>query len=177
MIETENIGFVARKENLPNATAHPIELMEFSMTIRRSFLRLVLLIIVASLLGTLVGCSASPMASLKDAPEFISDAPPRVQEAYVYAMDHPDDLMNYPCYCGCGNMGHTSNLSCYISEIGPDGTVAWDNHAAGCGICVDITQDVMRLHEEGKSPPEIRAYIDATYSSFGPGTDTPYPTQ
>jgi len=37
---------------------------------------------------------------------------------------------------------------------------------------VDITRDVMRLTREGKSKAEIRAYIDRTYSRFGPPTDT-----
>jgi hypothetical protein len=33
----------------------------------------------------------------------------------------------------------------------------------------------MRLTREGKVAPEIRAYVDATYSGFGPATDTPLP--
>lgn len=72
-------------------------------------------------------------------------------------------------------MGHTSNLSCYIQDIAPDGAITFDNHANGCGICVDITQDVMRLKGEGWSSSAVRAYIDAQYSAFGPGTDTPLP--
>jgi hypothetical protein len=30
----------------------------------------------------------------------------------------------------------------------------------------------MRLMREGKDPKEIRAYIDAEYSQYGPSTDT-----
>jgi hypothetical protein len=41
---------------------------------------------------------------------------------------------------------------------------------------VDITLDVMRLKADGWSSPDIRAYIDNTYSAFGPATDTPLPT-
>jgi hypothetical protein len=26
----------------------------------------------------------------------------------------------------------------------------------------------MRLSKEGKSPPDIRAYVDATYAKYGP---------
>jgi hypothetical protein len=33
---------------------------------------------------------------------------------------------------------------------------------------VDITQDAMRLTKEGKRPPDIKAYVDRTYSRFGP---------
>ena len=32
---------------------------------------------------------------------------------------------------------------------------------------VDITLDAMRLLKDGKSVPEIRAYVDATYSRYG----------
>jgi cytochrome c-type biogenesis protein CcmH/NrfF len=52
--------------------------------------------------------------------------------------------------------------------VDTNGTITFDNHALGCSICVDITQDVMRLQREGKSDQEIRAYIDGTYSKYGP---------
>jgi len=42
---------------------------------------------------------------------------------------------------------------------------------------VDITRDVMRYWQEGKSLVEIRKSIDATYSRFGPPTDTEWPQQ
>ena len=132
------------------------------------------------LLASLSGCAGRnqhmySMAPTSDLPTFVHDAPVSVQEAYQFAIANPHELENYPCYCGCGAMGHTSNLSCYVQSIDGDGTITFDNHAAGCGICVDITQDVMRLMDQGKSPPEIRTYIDATYSPFGPSTDTPFP--
>jgi len=38
---------------------------------------------------------------------------------------------------------------------------------------VDITRDVMRMLDEGKSLKEIRAYVDRSYSRFGPSTPTP----
>lgn len=108
-------------------------------------------------------------------PTFLDDAPARVREAYQLAIAHPDELAKYPCYCGCVAMGHTSNLSCYVSEVDASDAMTFDVHAADCGICVDITQDVMRLLGEGKSSQERRAYIDATYSAFGPSTNTPLP--
>ncbi len=110
-------------------------------------------------------------------PAYVLDAPPSVKEAYQYAVTHPRELEKYPCFCGCGNMGHTSNLSCYVKNIATDGTVTFDNHAAGCGICVDITRDVMRMMGEGKKAPQIRTYIDAQYGSFGPSTNTPLPLE
>jgi len=109
-------------------------------------------------------------------PDWAQNAPPRVRESYQYAVSHPDELAKYPCYCGCGPMGHTSNLSCYVQEFATDGSITYDSHAMGCGICVDITQDVMRLKAEGQSSPQVRAYIDAQYSPFGPSTDTAFPS-
>jgi hypothetical protein len=112
------------------------------------------------------GSSASdtPSASAAALPDWVRDAPPRVREAYQYAVADPDELSKYPCYCGCGAMGHTSNLSCYVQNIAPDGTITFDSH-------------VKRLKAQGQSSPQVRAYIDAQYSSFGPGTDTPLPTE
>ena len=135
-------------------------------------------LLLIGLLVTACGASQTPAYELAPAsalPEFVRNEPPAVRQAYRFALANPDELAKYPCYCGCGGMGHTSNLSCYIRDIAPDGTVTFDNHAVGCGICVDITQDVMRLMNEGQSAPQIRAYIDAQYSAFGPSTDTPLP--
>jgi hypothetical protein len=111
-------------------------------------------------------------AMLTDA---IQAAPETVQQAYLFAVEHPDILAHQPCYCGCGAMGHASNLDCFVREVKPDGTIDYDSHALNCGICVDIAQDVMRLTDEGMSQSDIRAYIDNKYSPFGPSTDTPFP--
>ena len=152
----------------------------FHRTLRRGGL---LLIVVGAAL--LAGCAGQTTASVSSAlyslapegslPDFLADAAPRVRDAYRFAIANPHALDTVPCYCGCGNMGHTSNLSCYIKEVDKAGKVVFDNHADGCGICVDITQDVMRLMADGRSPKEIRAYIDSTYSPFGPPTDTELP--
>lgn len=124
------------------------------------------------LLSLLTACSAQAGQIL---PEFIQNAPPRVQEAYHFAHEHPEMLVNQPCYCGCGPMGHLNNLDCFIQSFDEVGNVIWDSHASGCGICVDIALDVKRMAEEGWSQLQIRIYIDATYSQFGPSTDTPLP--
>ncbi len=122
----------------------------------------------------LAGCGAASsahdvkMAPASMLPQAMQTAPERVREAYQFAAANPAALQNVPCYCGCGAMGHTSNYSCYIKQAKADGTFVFDEHALGCSICVDITQDVMRLSREGKSPPDIRAFIVSTYSSFGP---------
>jgi hypothetical protein len=103
----------------------------------------------------------------------IQKSPVIVQQAYQFAAANPDILTEIPCYCGCGDMGHTSNYSCYVSKITSDGVITYDTHALGCSICVDITQDTMRLLRQGKSIQEIRNYIDQNYSKFGPSNMKP----
>jgi hypothetical protein len=134
--------------------------------------------IACAVMMLLAACSsvASPFALAPESelPDFVHNVSHRVREAYQFAIANQEELAKYPCYCGCGAMGHLSNLNCYL-HADTRGTLVFDTHAVGCGICVDITQDVMRLLREGKSSPEIRAYIDAQYSSFGPSTNTPLP--
>jgi len=130
-------------------------------------------LIVVLLASSLSACSGNStrtmsMASLDQMPAEVQTAPTVVQQAYQFAAANPDVMQHIPCYCGCGNIGHTSNYSCYVSGVDDQAHITFDNHALGCSICVDITQDVMRLLKEGKSPQEARSYIDANYSKFGP---------
>jgi hypothetical protein len=108
------------------------------------------------------------MMPMDQMPAEVQSAPVTVQEAYQFASANPDVMKNIPCYCGCGNVGHTSNYDCYVSSEDEQGNITFDNHALGCSICVDITQDVMRMLQDGESPQDARAYIDSTYSKFGP---------
>jgi hypothetical protein len=108
------------------------------------------------------------MASLVQMPADVKNAPVTVQQAYQFNVANPELLKQIPCYCGCGSMGHTSNYACYVTDVGGDGKINYDTHALGCSICVDITQDTMRLLRQGKTVPEIRAYVDQTYSKYGP---------
>ena len=141
-----------------------------------SFRRLTLLLVTLALIlsGALSACSTQtadhsfPMASMTDMPSEVQSAPVTVQQAYQFAVANPDVMHELPCYCGCGPIGHTSNYSCYVAEQNADGSVkTFDNHALGCSICVDITQDAMRMLREGKTVPEIQAYVDQTYSKYG----------
>jgi hypothetical protein len=108
------------------------------------------------------------MTPSSELPAEVRGAPSAVREAYQFAGANPEVLREIPCYCGCGAMGHTSNLACYVSEISAAGEIRYDSHALGCSICVDITQDAMRMLRRGSSVSEIRAYVDGTYSAFGP---------
>lgn len=137
--------------------------------------KLLLLSLIAVLLTTAISaCSTQGNSSdlhmmpLDQMPAEIQSAPVTVQTAYQFNAANPGIMKDIPCYCGCGSIGHTSNYDCYISDVDINGTIAFDNHALGCSICVDITQDVMRMLRDGKSPQDARAYIDATYSRYGP---------
>ena len=61
----------------------------------------------------------------------VRSAPPVVQEAYRFAIANPEVLSSLPCYCGCGSMGHESNLDCFIQEFKPGESIVFDDHAFG----------------------------------------------
>jgi len=131
-------------------------------------------IIVVLLSTAISSCSAQGessdlhMMSMDQMPVEVQMAPVTVQTAYQFNAANPDVMKDIPCYCGCGNIGHTSNYDCYVSNVDTNGGITFDNHALGCSICVDITQDVMRMLKDGKSPQDARVYIDTTYSKYGP---------
>src|SRR5512138_332975 len=142
-----------------------------TMKLSRTFFFSLLLLSIA--FGSLSACSTRSnadlhMLSMDQMPAEVQSAPVTVQQAYQFAAANPEVMKNIPCYCGCGNIGHTSNYSCYVSGLDDQGQLRFDNHALGCSICVDITQDVMRFLREGKSPEQARAYVDATYAKYGP---------
>ena len=141
-----------------------------------------LLVLIAGVFIVLAvgGCSSGNQATreinlapLSQMPDYVQTAPSNVQEAYRFAAANPDILKQMPCYCGCGKMGHQSNLACYVKTVNADGSVAeFDSHAEGCTLCVDIARDVMRMWQAGEELATIRTYIDNQYSSFGPPTKT-----
>ncbi len=140
----------------------------------RRFLFLILLLILV-LPTVLTGCSSGnesgtadlKMAPMSDMPAEVKKASVTVQDAYRFNVANPEIMKEIPCYCGCGDMGHASNYACYVQDD-TDGKITFDSHALGCSICVDITQDTMRMLKEGKSVSEIKQIVDDTYSKFGP---------
>jgi hypothetical protein len=98
----------------------------------------------------------------------------RTEEAYAYAMASPEVLRWMPCYCGCGAMGHGSNLDCFFKPT-TDGAPTFEEHASFCGICVDTALMAKRMAAEGQSLRAIRGAIDATFGGAAPGTPTELP--
>lgn len=133
---------------------------------------LILLLAVGGALSSCSGQAAEthtlPMAPMEQMPADVQSAPITVQQAYQFAVANPDILQHLPCYCGCGKTGHTSNYACYVAGVEADGKINFDSHALGCSICVDITQDVMRLLKQGQSVADIKQYVDTTYAKYGP---------
>ncbi len=109
-------------------------------------------------------------------PSWLRRAPADVQRSYARTVAYRDDLTYIPCYCGCGqHSGHRSVADCHVQDIAPDGTITYDPHAADCQMCVDAAMDAVDMIEQGVPLSEVRTRIDAQYSQFGPGTDTPLP--
>ena len=131
---------------------------------------------------TVTGCGAATpvavhvpaMASMADMPAEVKAAPIVAQQTYQFAMANPEVLKKLPCYCGCGKMGHTSNYNCYVKSA-EGAKVIYDNHALGCSICVDITQEAMRQLRQGKSVADISRTIDTTFAKYGPSNMAPPP--
>jgi hypothetical protein len=98
------------------------------------------------------------------------------EEAYAFAIQHPQIVQWMPCYCGCSAMGHGSNLDCYFKHGQPGDKAVFEEHASFCDICVQITLKTKQLHAQGKSLHEIRQVIDQTFGgSAAPGTLTAQP--
>lgn len=114
------------------------------------------------------GGRAADLAAVELLPPEVKRAPATVREAYQFAVANAELLRQFPCHCGCGSMGHTSNAACYLKPESRPGQWVFDGHALGCTICVDITQDVMRMRREGLPVAEMQRYIRDTYARYGP---------
>lgn len=137
---------------------------------KRSLFLLLLMLALAGLSGLLAGCASGPeaaLAPLHDMPDYVQSADVRVQQAYQFAAANPEVMKQLPCYCGCGPIGHKSLYDCYVEGVNEDGSLAFDQHASNCGICVDITQDAMRLLKQGQGAAEIKVFIDKDYARYG----------
>ena len=97
------------------------------------------------------------------------------EEAYAFAIQHPQIVGWMPCFCGCEAMDHGSNLDCYFKHGQPGDKPVFEEHASFCEICVDITLKTKQLDAEGKSLREIRQIIDQTFGGSAPGTRTAQP--
>lgn len=100
---------------------------------------------------------------------------PATEEAYAFALAHPQIVRWMPCYCGCAAMDHGSNLDCYFKHAQPGDRATFEEHASFCDICVQITLKTKELNAQGRSLHDIRLIIDQTFGGTVPGTLTDQP--
>jgi hypothetical protein len=100
-----------------------------------------------------------------------------VRATYEFAARHPEVLEYVPCFCGCERGGHKGNHDCFIAARDAGGRVtAWDSHAIGCEVCLDVAADAMQMHNSGASVWAIRDAIEKKYAPLYEGhTPTPMP--
>jgi hypothetical protein len=91
----------------------------------------------------LVGCSAPGIGQEEDPfllvanpakeewPPMFREAPDYIQETYRFAIANKNDLQWMPCFCGCGETGHTSNFDCFVAEERANGEVVLDPMSFG----------------------------------------------
>jgi len=108
-------------------------------------------------------------------PAFVEALPAEGQSAYAFALARPDVLRWLPCYCGCGGMGHRSNLDCFFQRR-ETGAFTFEEHASYCDICIKTANLASEMMQDGKAMGEIRAAVDATFGGgAAPRTDTALP--
>jgi uncharacterized protein YceK len=118
--------------------------------------------------------STAMQAAWAGRPSYV-DTSTRTQEAYAFAMAHPDVLQWMPCYCGCGAMGHRSNLDCFFEPTGGAERLTFEEHASYCQICVDEALLAKQLTAQGQSLRAVRGAVDRAFGGAAPGTPTELP--
>jgi len=108
-------------------------------------------------------------------PAFVEALSADGRSAYAFAFARPDVLQWLLCYCGCGGMGHRSNLDCFFQRR-ETGAFAFEKHGSFCDICVKTANLASQMILDGKTMGQIRAAVDATFGGgAAPGTDTALP--
>jgi hypothetical protein len=97
-------------------------------------------------------------------PVWMPTATPSLQKAYAFAASHYEELRFIPCYCGCDGQ-HKDNFECYYKHDGTGTITGFEEHAYGCQVCQEITHEVIKGLEKGKSLEKIRAEIDKLYKN------------
>jgi hypothetical protein len=108
-------------------------------------------------------------------PDYVRALPGEWQSAYAYALARPDVLQWLPCHCGCLAIDHRSNLDCFFQGRETPGSYVYEEHASYCDVCVKTANLAQQMLQDGSTMIQVRAAVDATFGSVGPGTDTPLP--
>lgn len=85
--------------------------------------------------------------------------PEMVIQHYGFASTNPGIYEQVPCFCGCQDMlAHRNLEDCFVT---PDG--GWESHAAGCQVCIQESQMVMRMMGRGMGPQMMNDRITAEF--------------
>lgn len=116
-------------------------------------------------------------SSVDTLPPFLKEKPEQMQLIYSAAAKNKELLESMPCYCGCSDSAnHKDNYDCFVHENKKDGSIVWDDHGTRCGVCMEIAAESVVLLNDGKTPLEIRKYIDEKYKEgYAKPTPTPMP--
>lgn len=121
------------------------------------------------------GMSAAASVAWQDRPAYVFTASASTQEAYRFALERPSVVDGMPCYCGCVEMDHRSNLDCFLKPRATGGPIAFEQHASFCDICVQIALRAKQLSSQGRTLSQVRQAIDQEFGGRGPGTRTALP--
>lgn len=114
-------------------------------------------------------------SSTVELPTFLDGKSKNMKTLYTAVGNSQDLLESIPCYCGCGEFGHTSNYDCFINQNNDDKSLVWDDHATRCQACLDIAAESVIAFSNGKSVEEIRNMIDEKYQDGDYAEPTPTP--
>ncbi len=108
-------------------------------------------------------------------PSFMNNKSEGMKTIYLAVAKNKKRLEMLPCYCGCGEeAGHLNNYDCFIKENKKNGKVVWDDHATGCGVCLEIAAQSILDFQNGKSIKEIQLEVDKKYQNgYAKPTSTP----
>jgi hypothetical protein len=83
-----------------------------------------------------------------------------IVQHYDFARANPGIYEQIPCFCGCRDMlAHRNLADCFVTHDG-----AWESHAAGCDVCIQESQMVMRMMDRGMGPQMMN---DRIVGEFG----------
>lgn len=99
-----------------------------------------------------------------------------MRATYEFAARHPEVMKYVPCFCGCERGGHQDNHDCFVAGRADKRVTAWDSHAIGCEICVDVAHEALQMHNSGATVSAIRESIEKRYAArTAEGLHTPTP--
>jgi hypothetical protein len=133
----------------------------------------VVLIVAGSAVGISVGTArhdevagvSRPSPTVASAAVFtLAGVPADVARHYHAAREAPGDYRAVPCFCGCeATLDHRNLFDCFVTPAG-----TWEPHAAGCAVCIQESEIVVRMQARGVTRGEMRERLVDAFA--GPAT-------